>query len=301
MQIFAIDLGGTNCRAAIINSDGSIEGRRQRPTPRAAGGPEIAELMARMAAELRADALKITAAGVAVPANVTSDGILRRLPNLPALEGAKLGDLLEQKLAVPVAVENDATAAAIGEAWVGVSSGVENSVLVTLGTGVGGGIFVNGTPLRGLDGGAAKIGHITVEPDGHPCGCGSVGCVEQYASAPALIRLASEQGLEVESARELFELWQAGDEKAAAAFVAIGRYLGIMLGSVVNTLNPEMIIIGGGVSASWDAFIEPLRREIKLRAFPEPAARARVVRSKLGDDAGMIGAARSALVTLLGQ
>ena len=201
-------------------------------------------------------------------------------------------------VSVPVVLENDATAAAIGEAWLGVSNGIENSILVTLGTGVGGGIISNGEPLRGPDGGAGKIGHICVEPDGHPCGCGSKGCIEQYASATALARMSQEAGLPFKNSYELFKAFEKGDDGAAKIFAKMGRYLGITLGGLVNTFNPDMIIISGGVAAGMDAFIEPLTKEIEYRAFIEPAKRAKIVRSQLGDNAGILGAARSAFLAL---
>jgi glucokinase len=196
---------------------------------------------------------------------------------------------------MPVFLENDATAAAIGEAWLGASRGAKNSILITLGTGVGGGVFVDGQPLRGPDGAAGKLGHICVEPDGHPCGCGSHGCIEQYASATALVRLAHEAGLEVADSHELFDEWKRGDATAKTVFDNMARHLAITLAGLINTFNPEMIVIGGGASAGWDAFIEPLTKEIVHRAFAEPAERARIVRTALGDDAGIVGAAKSAL------
>ena len=202
--------------------------------------------------------------------------------------------MVSKRLGMPVVLENDASAAAIGEAWLGASKGVADSILITLGTGVGGGVFVNGQPLRGPDGGAGKLGHICVEPDGHPCGCGSHGCVEQYASATALVRLAHEAGLEVADSHELFDKWRSGDPIARSVFDNMARHLGITLAGLVNTFNPEMIVIGGGASAAWEAFHEPLAKEIQYRAFKEPAERATLVRTALGDDAGILGAAKSA-------
>jgi glucokinase len=234
--------------------------------------------------------------GLGLPANVTADGVLCHLPNIPTLEGCDFGRKLYDRLGIPVVLENDATAAAIGEAWLGVSKGVKNSILVTLGTGVGGGIISNGEPLRGPDGGAGKIGHICVEPDGHPCGCGSHGCIEQYASATALARMSYEAGLPYKNSYELFEAFEKGDQAATTIFEQMGRYLGITLAGLINTFNPDMIIIGGGVAAGWDAFIKPLSKEIKYRAFCEPAERAKIVRSEHGDNAGILGAAHSAFL-----
>ena len=224
------------------------------------------------------------------------DGVLTKLPNLPSLNGMNLKAALTDRFSLPVTLENGATAAAIGENWLGASKGVDDSILITLGTGVGGGVIINGEPHRGKDGTADEIGHICVEPDGHPCGCGSHGCVKQYACATAIVRMAKESGLEITTSLEVYESAQRGDEIARSVFQKMGRYLGITLAGLVNTLNPEMIVLGGGVAAGMDAFIEPLKAEILARAFREPAERAKIVRSELGDNAGFLGAARSAFL-----
>jgi glucokinase len=166
---------------------------------------------------------------------------------------------------------------------------------------VGGGIIIDGRLVRGIDGTAGEIGHIAVEPEGYPCGCGSRGCVEQYSSATAIVRLAKEQlprfpesvlrsNLEL-TPLNVFEAGIAGDGLSIEVFRQAGTYLGIALGGLVNVLNPEVIVIGGGVSAGWDLFIEPLQAEILSRAFPQPGERVKLVRSELGDDAGILGAA----------
>lgn len=296
-SVLAADLGGTNLRLAAVSTSGESLHSVRRKTPKGVAPDELVALVSEMADEC-GNALsgeKFTALGLGLPANVTADGVLRHFPNIPTLEGGDLRTKLSDSLGLTVVLENDATAAAIGEAWLGVSKGIRNSILVTLGTGVGGGIISEGEPLRGPDGGAGKIGHICVEPDGHPCGCGSNGCIEQYASATALARMAREAGLQYRNAYELFKAFEKGDEGAKTVFQRMGRYLGITLAGLVNTFNPDMIIIGGGVASGWDAFIEPLSKEIKYRAFSEPAERAKVVRSQLGDMAGILGAARSAL------
>jgi glucokinase len=296
--VLAVDLGGTNMRMAAVDDAGEVLHLVRRPTPKGVTPEQLTDLLAEMAAECRtATSRQFSAIGLGVPANVTSDGILHHLPNLPSLEGSDLGSMLSSRLGIPAVLENDATAAAIGEAWLGASKGIDNSILITLGTGVGGGVLVNGEPLRGPDGGAGKLGHICVEPDGHPCGCGSNGCIEQYASATALARLAGEAGLVVADSHQLFSKWQAGDATAKAVFDNMARHLGITLAGLVNTFNPKMIVIGGGASAGWDAFVEPLTKEIAYRAFAESAARAKLVRTALDDDAGILGAARSALDT----
>jgi glucokinase len=296
--VLAVDLGGTNIRMAAVNRDGNILQHAKRPTPHQLTPETLLDLTNQLAGDCGFERTKPDAIAFAPPANVGADGIIRNLPNLPLLDGFGLKAALQDEFGIPAVVENDATAAAIGENWLGASKAVNNSIMVTLGTGVGGGIIIDGEPLRGVDGGAGKIGHITVEPDGHPCGCGSRGCVEQYASATAITRMANESGLTASNSHDVYDAFTSGNERAIDVFRKMGRYLGIMLGGLVNTLNPEIIVIGGGAAAAWPAFNEHVRGELDFRAFPEPAKRARLVHSQLGDDAGILGAARSAFLTL---
>ena len=243
--------------------------------------------------------------GAAVPATVdSSDGVILSSPNLPELDGLRFAEFFAGRLSIPVLLENDANAAAVGEKWMGASRGVENSICVTLGTGVGGGLILDGHLYRGVDGSAGEIGHIVVEADGHPCGCGSTGCVEQYSSATAIVRIAKAlipeypgtplSNFDELTPLEVYNAGLAGDALSLEVFRRVGRYLGIALGGLVNVLNPEVIVIGGGASAGWDLFVEPLRAEIKARAFRQPAERVRLMRSDLGDDAGILGAAHLA-------
>ncbi|HEV7701057.1 MAG TPA: ROK family protein [Pyrinomonadaceae bacterium] len=297
--VLAVDLGGTNARMAAVDKDGGVLHLSRRETPSGVTGDQLADLFLEMAGECEtATRIKFAAIGIGVPANVTPDGVLHHLPNIPTLEGSDLRAQVSMRFAMPCVLENDATSAAIGEAWLGAAKGIDNWFMITLGTGIGGGVFVDGEPLRGPDGGAGKLGHICVEPDGHSCGCGSHGCIEQYASATALVRMSREAGLEVEDAHALYERFLNGEAIAASVFAKMGRYLGITLAGLVNTFNPEMIVIGGGASAAWDAFVEPLTREVKARAFTESATRAKIVRTALGDDAGILGAARSAFLAI---
>lgn len=297
--VLAVDLGGTNLRMAAVGRDGQIFSHKKIKTDN--DPSKLLNALVSLADECRAELTgdqTVIGIGVGAPANITHDGVLRNLPNLSQLEGMDLKADLSAKLNVPVVLENDATAAAIGENWLGASKDVQDSIMITLGTGVGGGIIINNEPLLGIDGVAGKLGHICVEPDGHPCGCGSNGCIEQYASATAIVRMAREAGLDVSNAFEVHQLFQSGDERARAVFANMGRYLGITLGGLVNALNPEMIVIGGGAAASWEAFTDHLTKELKYRAFDEPANRVQIVRGTLGDNAGILGVARSAFLGL---
>lgn len=301
----AADLGGTNLRLAVISDGGEIVHRSKEPTPSNGDRQQLIDAILRAATSCISgvsNRLGVAAFGVAVPATVNScEGVALRSPQLPQLNEFGFADHFSKELGIPVVLENDASAAAIGEHRFGASKGVRNCIHVTLGTGVGGGLIIEGELYRGVDGTAGEIGHVAVEPDGYPCGCGSNGCLEQYASAMGIRRHLSDlssrfpasplSGAGDATPLMVFEHGTKGDELSIEVFRIFGTYLGIALGGLVNVLNPEAIVLGGGVSAGWDLFIEHTRAEIHRRAFRHPAERARLMRSELGDDAGIIGAA----------
>lgn len=306
--VLAGDLGGTNLRIAAVDREGRIVFRDKRETPDAAEAGEIVRVILEAAENCRAqlNGEQIKALSIAVPGTVDArKGLILKAPNVPVLDNFSMVEALEKELEIPVILENDANAAAIGESWIGASKDVADSICVTLGTGVGGGIIIDGSVLRGADGTAGEIGHICVEPFGAACGCGSRGCVEQYASATAVVRQAGElsndfpQSELKEKSRltseDVYLAGKAGDKLALEVFRRQGFYLGIALAGLINTLNPEAIVFGGGASEGWDLFAPHMRSEIELRAYKEPANRAKLVRAALGDDAGILGAARLAL------
>ena len=306
--VLACDLGGTNVRMAAIDREGQILYRTRRETPKSDRADEIVRTIVEQANEC-IEATKsegiVKAIAAAVPATVSVEkGILMKAPNVPCLDGFRMVAALESELNIKAMIENDANSAAVGENWMGASKGFRNSIMVTLGTGVGGGIIINGTVLRGIDGTAGEIGHICVEPFGALCGCGSRGCVEQYASATAVVRLTREmepqypksvlQNKHRLTSADVYEAGQNGDELALEVFRQMGFYLGIALVDLINILNPEVIVIGGGAAAGWDLFIHHIEDQIRSRAFLEPGMRAKIVRAVLGDDAGILGAAHGA-------
>jgi glucokinase len=308
--VLAADLGGTNLRMAAVDAAGKIHYRTRRDTPRGERADEIVRAFAEAANECRQNisGATVKAVAAAVPGTIRFEsGTVLKAPNLPALDGFRMAAALEHELNLPALLENDANAAAIGENWRGASKGVNNSIAVTLGTGVGGGIILDGKIWRGLDGTGGEIGHITVEPFGAPCGCGSRGCVEQYASATAIVRLTQENAARYPksvlpdklrlTAADVYEAGKAGDELALEVFRQVGFYLGVALGGLINTLNPEMIVIGGGAAAGWELFYPHLQETILHRAYREAGERARIVRAELGDDAGILGAAWLGLKT----
>jgi glucokinase len=201
-----------------------------------------------------------------------------------------------------VVIENDANAAALGEQWLGAGKDVASMILITLGTGVGGGIILDSRIWHGADGMAGEIGHMTLVPDGRPCSCGNYGCLEMYASSRGILRSYEEacsqsgpRAARALTSEDVYEAARSGDPVAIGVMKGMGRMLGIGLANLINIFNPERIVIGGGVKDAWPLFIDAVREEIFRRAFEVPAKRSGIVSSLLGDDAGVVGAAAVAL------
>ena len=299
--VLAGDVGGTNLRVAAVASDGSILHRYSVDTPQTGVAADIEGAIvvaARSCIDAVSGKCRPTGFGLALAAlvNYRESSILSS-PNLPELNSYPLAANLSSQLGLTVVLENDATAAAIGENWLGASADAQHSIFITLGTGVGGGLILNGEVFRGADGTAGEVGHICVEPDGIQCGCGSHGCLEQYTSATAILRMAKERGLPCDAvltAADVYAVAKAGDATAIGIFNDMGCYLGLGLASLVNVLNPELIVIGGGVARGWDLFIDPVRAEITARAFKHPGQRVQLIQASLGGSAGILGAARVA-------
>ena len=304
--VLAADLGGTNLRVAAVNCDGTILYRTRRETARGKSADEIVRQIVESAVECRAncaDSYQVKGICAAIPGTIDfGAGIITVAPNLPALNNFKMVAALESELGIKAILENDANAAALGESWCGASKGYASSILVTLGTGVGGGIIIDGRIVRGADAMAGEIGHICVEAFGTICRCGSVGCVEQYSSASAIVRIAEElaeqypasnlKNIMSPTASDVFEAGTNGDELALEVFRQMGFYLGVALSSLINVLNPEIIVIGGGASAGWNLFMPHTQETIRQRAFGSISKNALIVRGELGDDAGLLGGAR---------
>jgi glucokinase len=314
--VFAADLGGTHLRAALVDAEGKIHFRQKQATPQAEKPDEIVRalvLALRECEEQCAAAEGVRAVSVVVPGTVNvEEGIVVKAPNVPALDGFRLVAALESELKRPAILENDANAAAVGEVWQGAGRGMRTIVCVTLGTGVGGGIILDGKLWRGADGSAAEIGHMGVDPfGGVACTCGSRGCLEVYASATAIVRMTREarprypdsllHTSEDLTSEKIYRAGLEGDELALEVFRRMGVYLGIGLANLINIINPEMIVIGGGVVNGWDLFAKHMLHQVAERAFPLPAASVMIVRAECGDDAGLLGAARLALTASTGS
>ena len=313
--IFAADLGGTHLRAATVDSRGKIHFRAKQNTPHGTDPNEIVAAVVHAVQEYRGDLGasadqdqaepdRLKAISLVVPGTVNVEtGTVVKAPNLPCLDGFPLAAALTNELGLPAILENDANAAAVGEMWQGAAQGCRTIICVTLGTGVGGGIILDGELWRGVDGAAAEIGHMCVDPfGGVACTCGSRGCLEVFASATAIVRMTREASPRYPesvlhasrnlTAESIFEAGLQGDELALEIFRRMGVYLGIGLANLINILNPEMIVIAGGVVNGWDLFEKHMLHEVEERAFPLLAARVKIVRAKCGDDAGLLGAAR---------
>ena len=330
-----LDLGGTNLRAAAIDRAGHVLDRRDAATNPAAGREAMLGHMVKAISELRdkCGAAGLAGIGIGVPGFILlKEGVIRNSNNLACLEDFPIRAEIERRLGTHVILENDANAAALGEKWMGAGRDVDDLVLLTLGTGVGGGLVLGGLIWRGANGMAGEWGHATVEPDGHPCGCGNRGCLEQYASATAVVRMAREaiagnrgsalaRAADADSefgAKAIYQLAIDGDEDAGRIFRYVGRCLGIMLATLVNSLNLPMYVIGGGVSSAWQAFSPSMFEQLRWRSLvyaltapdtvPGQEAAAALAKadsdpgtiitaSRLGSDAGLYGAARLPMIS----
>src|SRR5215510_1797706 len=305
--VLAADLGGTHLRAATVDVDGKIHFRLKQNTPHTEKPEDILRALVLAVEECRrlseAAGDQIRAVSVVVPGSVdVEQGLAVKAPNLSCLEGFRLTAALTSELKLPAMLENDANAAALGEMWHGAGRGLSTIVCTTLGTGVGGGIILDGKLWRGVNDSAAEIGHMSVDPfAGVACRCGNRGCLEVYASATGIVRMTREaipsypnsqlQNCHGLTAEKIYLEGIKGDELALEIFRRMGVYLGVGLANVINLLNPEMIVIGGGVVNAWKLFADQMHREIAQRAFPVPAREVKVVPGECGDDAGLLGAA----------
>jgi len=296
--VIGMDLGGTNLRVAGVGAGGDIV-ELYREQTLAREGPEsvierIVTAIGRLSASLTGSGGSVRGVVLGAPGIICSRaGTVVASPNLPGWHDVPLRDRVAAAVGFPVLLENDANAAAYGEYWRGAGKGCASMVLLTLGTGVGGGLVLGGELWRGADGMAGEIGHITVEPGGRTCRCGNVGCLETYASATAIVDSYRElSGVEeVVSAEEVHRRAHEGDANARQSYREAGRSLGQALAALVNLLNPECIVIGGGVLPAWDLFMPAAEQEMRRRAFAAPASRVRIAPAALGDLAGVTGAA----------
>lgn len=316
--IVGVDLGGTNLRAAVVSRDRKILARDSAPT-HADRGPDsvidsICENVMNSIAKAGVDKSSVLAIGVGCPGPLNwQTGVVFETPNMPGWHHVPLAEEITKKTGIPCYVDNDANVACYGEFWLGAGKDNDSVCMLTLGTGVGGGIVIFGQLLRGIDGTAAELGHLKVQRDGRLCGCGARGCLEAYASVTGLVRTAREalesgqpsilnercdHNYDQLTGKMIHDALLDGDAVAKWTFEETGIWLGLGISSLINLQNPEKVILYGGMTAAGEALLEPVRRTAKENSFAVPAARAEIVLAELGPDAGVIGAAGCALARI---
>ncbi|MDP8221828.1 MAG: ROK family protein [Candidatus Lernaella stagnicola] len=319
-RAIAIDLGGTNIKGALVDRNGKLGDTVNVPTGADLSPTAVIARLGDVVADLSRQAgdSDLVGVGIGCPGGIYPDsGLISQSPNFPGWYDVDLCGPLREKTGLPVTIENDANVAGLGEFIHGTGHDVDSMVFITLGTGIGGAVILEGKLWRGAWGMAGEIGHVIVEPEGHPCGCGSWGCVEQYASGTALVRMAREaltpdtpgvKLLELAGGRPerltpkmVYEAATSGDAVAQEVFHRAARYLGMMIASILNVLNVPLFVVGGGVSAGYDLMAQTTRDEVRKRAYRIPGENVRIERATLGNDAGIIGAAMLAFERLAGS
>ena len=306
---FGIDLGGTTVKIAYFDETGNMLDKWEIPTVTANGGaqilPDIAESIHQYIEGYSIPETAILGLGIGVPGPVNAKGVVNKCINL-GWGVFNIAQTLSELTGFPVKAGNDANVAALGEFWKGGGQGCDNMVFVTLGTGVGGGIVVEGKLLHGAHGSGAEIGHLVLNREETvPCNCGKKGCVEQYCSATGIVRLAKLylsshdapsklRELENLTCKDIFDAGKAGDPAALVILDQVYRYMGEFLANVCSTVDPEVVVIGGGVSKAGDVLIQGIEPYFQKYVF-HAASGARFALASLGNDAGAYGAFKLAL------
>jgi glucokinase len=305
--VIGVDLGGTKLLAGAVDQDGTVHHRTNRPAL-GLDQLELVEMVAHAVEGVRRSVgVEVEAVGFGIPCTFDArTGLAVQAVNLP-LRDIRFADVMAERLELPVVVDNDANCAVLAEARAGAGAGCSEVVMLTLGTGIGSGMVLRGEVYRGFAGGGAEIGHMVVDMDGRPCqgNCPNTGCLESVASGTALVREVSlavarrpdtNIGRAMEAGRELTgpmvtEMARAGDPVARAAIETIGRALGVGLANVVNIFCPQVVVIGGGVSAAGDLLLAPAREVMARRALAPGRDEVRIEAAAFGAEAGMLGAA----------
>lgn len=310
MYTIGIDLGGTNIVAAVVDENFKIIGRAARPTNLPQTAEQIADAMAAVSREAiensGVDFAKIEAVGVGAPGAINSEtGVIFYSCNLE-FYNVPMGEMLCQRLGLPVFLENDANAAALGEFVAGAGKGVNDMIAITLGTGVGGGIILDNKIYTGFNHAAGELGHVVIEKGGRHCNCGRDGCLEAYASATGLIQTAREEmekdkeskmweiagSLDKVNGKTAFDAALVGDKAALKVVDMYISHLATGVANFVNIFQPEVICIGGGISGQGETLLKPLREQVLKESYTRGSHKqTKIVTASLGNDAGLIGAA----------
>jgi len=305
-----IDVGGTNVKIALVDENGKIIYSSSVPTYAKMGYEytvnNIKQAIRDLMKETETKAKDIQGIGFDFPGQVDyKTGVVKLAPNIPGWVNVPIAQMIEEEFHIPTKIDNDVRCAALGELKFGAGKGCENFVCITVGTGIGSGLVVNGQLVRGASNAAGEIGHIKLQMhDGPICGCGDTGCLEAFASGPSIVAMAYDyiRGGKSTKFREMAgaegeitpymvaKAAEEGDPVAKRIFEIVGEYIGIGLTSVINLLNPEKVIIGGGVAEAGDLLLDPIRRTIKERAMVVAGSAVQIVPAQLGNSAGVIGA-----------
>ncbi len=308
-MVVGVDLGGTNIKAGAVSSGGEMLFRSRMSTDASAGPERVADRIGMAVRDclegVEGGRERTAGVGVGSPGPLDpATGVVWAAPNLPGWTNVPLRRMVQDRVGLPCEVENDANAASLAEQWMGAGRGAASLVLLTLGTGIGGGIVLGGKVWHGFGGVAGEIGHMSINPDGPRCNCGGRGCIEAYASAPAMVRRMREaiaggrrttlsgqgEGL---SARAIHEAALAGDAAARENMRMTGFYLGVAICNIMNVLNPEVVVLSGGVAAAGEMLLRPIRETVEERTMEAVRRNVRICFAALGEDAGVIGAARA--------
>lgn len=306
-MVFGIDIGGTTVKMGYFDNEGTLIDKWEIPTRKENGGENILpDVVKAMEEKLEAEGVaktELVGVGVGVPGPVFADGTVNKCVNL-GWDVFNVSDKVRELMGLPelkVCVGNDANVAALGESFKGSGAGYKDLVMVTLGTGVGGGIILGGNILTGTTGGAGEIGHMPVGlNETESCGCGKKGCLEQYASATGIVKVAKRmlaandtatplRDMDTFTAKDVMDLAKSGDEFAVAVIEQLGEYLGKAIAHIACVVNPSAIVIGGGVSKAGQYLVDMIEKHFKIYAFG-PCSDVKFVIASLGNDAGIFGA-----------
>jgi len=307
-KVIGLDIGGTNIRGALVDKSGDTSNWFEGKTPKKGDREEVLEAIFEVLENVKKDEKDIPGIGLGIAGLVSHDkGIIMASPNINFGKNEPLKSIIEERYNLPVEIDNDSNLAGYGEAYFGAGQGTSLMIMMTLGTGLGGGIILDGKIFRGKDNTAAEIGHMTIKPDGLKCKCGNWGCLEAYVSSTGILQRAKNI-LESEAETKLKDRTKykpdtlttldickeavAGDRFSQTILDETGVYLGIGLSSLINLLNPEMIVIGGRIAECPYNFIEKGITEAKRRTYGNESRMPVITRALLGDHAGILGAGK---------
>lgn len=293
----AIDFGGTSLKGAVINEQGQVLIQQSLPTESSAGKDRILQNLFSLIRILKDQASgEVVGIGIGAPGPTQSaKGVVLQFPNITALgQNVPLRDIVSREFQLPVVVHNDANAAILGEVWMGAARDADSAVMLTLGTGIGGGVVIDRQIFDGGFGVGAELGHVRIALEGPSCALGAPGCLEALTSSTAVVRMARERiDQAISDSKQVYELAIAGNDEARKIWKEVGRWLGVAIGGFINVFNPAYFLIGGDMSNAWELFAPTMMHELERTSFPQLLAMAKIQKAQLSNDAGMYGMARA--------